>query len=63
MKDYLSGVFYGIKIAIKLTARIKNNDKLINVLFSIQEELEEKDFSSNRKIWKHIEYKYIKKYN
>lgn len=59
---YINGILYGLKIAVKLCARIEDNKKLINVLCSIQKDITEKSFSNNCELWQYIEVNYIKKF-
>ena len=54
MKNYINGVLYGIRISIRLYAKLKNENNFITVLCRIQTGLANKQFKNNVEVWQYV---------
>jgi hypothetical protein len=59
MKDYINGIIYGIKISIKLFAKLQDIKQGINILCKVQNTLKTRHFKDNISIGQYIQYEVL----
>lgn len=57
---YINGIIFGIKTSIKLFAKLKDNQKAIQLLCEAQAELLKGNFKSNTELWQYMQFKILK---